>query len=117
MSPTTSVLVRSALLSAVSVAATVASGAGWASPVRIVLVLAFLLFMPGLALAEMLEVRDPLRQMALATGASLALETLVGLVLVYAGAFSTQRTMLIVLALTLIAVVVSVVRTWRRRGA
>jgi uncharacterized membrane protein len=79
-----------------------------------VLVLAFLLFVPGLAVAQMLDVREPLRQLALATGASLAVETLVGLALLYAGAFTTERTMLVVLALTLIALLVSVVRAGRR---
>jgi uncharacterized membrane protein len=78
-------------------------------------VLAFLLFVPGLAFAQMLDVREPLRQLALATGVSLAVETLVGLALLYAGVFTTERTMIIVLALTVIAVLVSVLRAHGRR--
>lgn len=68
------------------VAAVVA--AGWDSPIRTALALGFLLFVPGLALTTLLRIRDPLHQLAIATGASLAIETLVATALLCAGAFS-----------------------------
>jgi uncharacterized membrane protein len=85
----------------------------WHSPVRVVLALAFLLFGPGLALGELLDVREPVQRLALATGASLALETLVGLALLYAGAYSAGLTFAIVLALSGAILAGAVVRTVR----
>ena len=72
----------------------------WRSPLRVALTFAFLLFGPGLAVAELLSVRDVAQRLALATGLSLAIETLVGLVLLYAGAYSAALTLAIVLALS-----------------
>jgi uncharacterized membrane protein len=73
---------------------------GWASPVRVVFSLLFLLFGPGLALAELLEIRDLARRFAIATPASLALETLLAVTLVYAGAFSIRLAITILAAFT-----------------
>jgi uncharacterized membrane protein len=86
---------------------------GWHSPVRVVLALAFLLFGPGLALAELLEIRDPVQRLAVATGASLALETIVGVALLYAGAYSAGLAFAIVLGLSAGALAAAVVRTAR----
>src|SRR5204862_2625770 len=58
------VLIRTAALLAVA--------ADWHSPVRSVLALGFLLFAPGLALTEMLAIREPIQRLALATAGSLA---------------------------------------------
>ncbi len=113
MSRVNAVVLRSGVLSVIAIGATVAFAAGWESPLRTVLVLIFLLFVPGLALVELLKVRDPLSQLALATGASLALETVAGVTLLYAGAFSAERTMAIVVALTLAALLVAMVRESR----
>jgi uncharacterized membrane protein len=85
----------------------------WHSPVRVVLVLAFLLFCPGLALAELLDVRDSVQRLALATGASLALETLVGVALLYAGVYSAELAFAIVLALSAATLAAAVIRTVR----
>jgi uncharacterized membrane protein len=86
---------------------------GWHSPVRVVLVLAFLLFCPGLALGELLGVREPVQRLALATGASLALETLVGVALLYAGAYSAELAFAIVLGLSAATLAAALVRTLR----
>jgi uncharacterized membrane protein len=88
---------------------------GWHSPVRVVLALTFLLFGPGLALGELLDVREPVQRLALATGASLALETLVGVALVYTGAYSAELAFAIVLALSGAILAAAVVRTVRTR--
>jgi hypothetical protein len=94
-------------------AATVAFVADWEPPIRVVLVLAFLLFVPGIALMEALEIRDPVQQLALGPPASLALETLVSVALLYAGSFSAERAFAIVGVLTLAALAVASVRAWR----
>jgi uncharacterized membrane protein len=109
------VVLRSGALLAVAAAAAVAFAADWDSPVRTVLGLGFLLFVPGLAIAEMLAIRDPLNRLALATGASLAVETVAGLALLYAGAFSEGRTLAIVLAVTVGSIAVALRR--HRRAA
>jgi uncharacterized membrane protein len=116
MSRVNAVVLRSGVLSVLAISATVAFASGWESPLRTGLVLIFLLFVPGLALVELLEVRDPLFQVALATGVSLALETVAGVTLEYAGAFSAERTMAVVVCLTLAALVVTMVRASRGRA-
>jgi uncharacterized membrane protein len=82
----------------------------WRSPLRVVVALVFLLFGPGLAVAELLSVRDLAQRLALATGVSLAVETLVGLALLYAGAYSAGLTFAIVLALTAAVLAAAFVR-------
>lgn len=86
----------------------------WDSPVRTVLALGFMLFVPGLALAELLEISDPVQRVAFAIGASLAVETLVCLVLLYAGAFSATAAAAVVFGLTAIALFAVVARRDRR---
>ncbi len=98
---------------AVTIAATLAYAEDWSSPVRVVLVLAFLLFAPGLALAELLEMGDPIQRLALATAASLSMETIVAVVVLYAGLFSERLVFTIVIALTIAACVFAVVRAAR----
>jgi hypothetical protein len=98
-------------------AATVAFVAGWEPPIRVALVLTFLLFVPGLALTDALEIRDPVQQLALGPPASLALETLVSVALLYAGSFSAERAFAIVAALTLAALAVASLRAWRASTA
>ncbi len=82
----------------------------WESPLRVLLTLGFLVFGPGLALAELLEISDAVQRIAVATGASLALETLVAVSLLYAGLFSTEAAVAIVVGLTCIALLAAVLR-------
>jgi hypothetical protein len=98
----------------VACAATVATG--WHSPVRVALAIGFLLFGPGLALAELLDVRDPFTRLAVATGASLAVDTIVALILVYAGAFSTLLALVLLLLVTVCAAVGTVLRPGPTNG-
>lgn len=86
---------------------------GRSSPIRVVLSLSFLLFVPGLALAEALGIRDLAQRVAIGTIASLGVETLVALALVYAHAFSIGLAMPILAALTVTSVGWALVRAWR----
>jgi uncharacterized membrane protein len=83
---------------------------GWDSPVRVALALAFLLFGPGLAVAELLGVSDGALRLAVATGFSLALETLVGLALLYAGAYTAGLTFSIALAFAVVVFALALAR-------
>jgi uncharacterized membrane protein len=104
------VVLRLSAMLALTSATTFAVAIDWDSPIRTTLVLGFLLFVPGLALAALLGVEDPLHRWALATGVSLAVETATGLGLLYAGWFSVDRVLAIVGTITLAALVVTVVR-------
>jgi uncharacterized membrane protein len=104
------VLLHAAAILSIGGAVAVALAIGWHSPVRVVLALGFLLFGPGLALGELLQVRDPVQRLALATGASLALETLVALALIYAGAYSAELAFAIVLGISAVALAAAVAR-------
>jgi uncharacterized membrane protein len=107
-------LARAAIIVALTAGCLAAVATGWVSPVRVVLALGFLLFCPGLALAEVLDIRDLARRLAIAIGASLALDTLLSLLLVYAGAFSISVTVSILAALTLTALSAGLVRALTR---
>jgi uncharacterized membrane protein len=104
------VLLHAAAILSIGAAVAVVLAIGWQSPVRVVLALGFLLFGPGLALGELLQVRDPVQRLALATGASLALETLVAVALIYAGAYSPELAFAIVLGISAAALAAAVAR-------
>jgi uncharacterized membrane protein len=74
--------------------------ADWQSPVRVAITVAFLLFLPGLALAELARVADGLERLVVGIGASLALETLVAVAFLYGGAFTPGRVFAAVAAST-----------------
>jgi uncharacterized membrane protein len=101
---------RAALILALTAGCIASVASGWVSPVRVVLALGFLLLCPGLALAELLDVRDLAQRLAIAIAASLALDTLLSLLLVYAGAFSIPVIVSILAALTLTALCAALVR-------
>jgi uncharacterized membrane protein len=107
-------LARASLIAAVTAGCTVAVVTGWASPVRAALAVIFLLFCPGLALAEVLEIHDLGQRIAIATGASLALDTLLSLSLIYAGAFSLTLAIAILAGMTLVALCAGLVRALSR---
>ena len=103
-------LARPAIIVALTAGCAIAVLTGWASPVRVVFALGFLLFCPGLALAEVLEIRDLALRIAIATGASLALDALLSLGLIYAGAFSVTLVVAILAAVTLATLGAALVR-------
>lgn len=88
----------------------IAFAADVGGPLRTVLALGFLLFVPGLVLAELLPVRGPAQRFAIATGASIGMETLIGVTLIYADIYSTGLALGIVVGVTLVALVAAVVR-------
>jgi len=92
----------------------VAVATGLSLPLRAVLSLSFLFFGPGLALAELLEIRDLAQRVAIATACSLSVGTLVSLALVYARAFSLGLAIGIIATLTVIVLVVAVLRARSR---
>jgi hypothetical protein len=98
-------------LLASAAAAGVASG--WESPVRTAVVLAFLLVGPGLAIAELLHVDDLAEQLTLTVGASLAIDTLVSVGVLYLGVYTYELAFAIVLAITVATLGVGVLRALR----
>ncbi len=113
--PLRALAVRAAAIMLLSAACAIAVAAGWHSPVRVVLAIAFLLIIPGLSIAELLEVDDVAYRLTIATGASLAADTAVSLILIYARAFSVGLAMAILIALTAAALGVAGARAWRRQ--
>lgn len=104
-------LLRLVAIAVFAILALVAVTADWQSPLRVLLTLSFLLFGPGLAIGELLEIADPVQRLALATGASLALETLVATALFYAGQFSIDAACGVIVGLTCLALLAA---AWRR---
>lgn len=98
--PTADGRLRLTAVAVIAVAASITVALDWNSPVRAALVLAFLLFGPGLAIAELLGVRGPVAQLALAVGASLAIDTIVATALLYLEQYSYELAFAIVVALT-----------------
>jgi hypothetical protein len=72
----------------------------WHSPVRVAVTAVFLLFLPGLALAELAPPADAAQRVVVGVGASLALETLVAVAFVYSGYFTPGRVFAVSLAAT-----------------
>lgn len=97
-------------IAVVAIATLVVVTADWQSPIRVALTIGYLLFVPGLALAEVLEIDDPVLRLALASGASLALEALVAVVLLYAGLFSPEAACAIVVGFTCLALLLALLR-------
>jgi uncharacterized membrane protein len=108
-----SATLRSIATLLITVATVVAVVADWRSPVRSVLALGFLLFAPGLAITEMLAIREPFQRLALVTAGSLALDTVVAVTLLYAGAFSVNLALILLGALIGGALAVAVIRARR----
>ena len=97
-------------LALVTSAAALAFATNWESPIRVGLLLSFMLFVPGLVLAELLEIPDPVQKLAIAAAASLAVETLIGTALVYARVFSAGLAFAVVVGITVAAVAAAGIR-------
>jgi len=104
---------RIAAIAGIGALAGLTIAAGWESPVRAALVLVFLLFGPGLAIGELLQIRDPIAQLGLAAGISLGVETIVAVSLLYLGILSGELGFAIMYAITLAALAASVARAER----
>lgn len=79
-------------------------------PLRTVVALGFLLFVPGLAVAELLPVEGAAQRVAIATGISLGLETLIAVTLIYAGVYSAGLALGIVVGVTFAAILAALLR-------
>lgn len=104
---------RLGAVAVVAIAAAAGYATGWDSPVRAGLVLAFLLFGPGLAIAEVLDIRDPVQQIGIAVGVSLAVDTIASVTLLYTGLFSAELAFAVIVAVTFAAIIVAVLRALR----
>lgn len=102
---------RLVAIAAFALVTLLAVSADWDSPIRVALTIAFVLFVPGLALAELLAIADPLRRLAIAIGASIAAATLVATLLLYLGLFSAEGACGILVGLTCLALFGA---AWRR---
>jgi uncharacterized membrane protein len=84
--------------------------ADWRSPIRVAIALVFLLFLPGLAVAELARVADALERLVVGIGASVALETLVAVAFLYAGLFTPGRVFAVVVASTAVIAAAAALR-------
>lgn len=75
------------------------------SPLRPTISLWFLIVCPGLALVRLMHLREGLTELAIAIGLSLALETAVNEIMLYAGRWDPQWGLLVVITITLVAVI------------
>ena len=80
----------------VAVAAVVAPAA-----VRLPVVLVFLLLGPGMAFVPLLDLGDPVAELTVAVGISLAVDLAVALAMLYAGAWSPPATLVVLAAFAL----------------
>ena len=90
----------SPVIIAIGAACWLAAVVDWRSPIRAMLALSFLLFGPGLVIAELLGIHELPLRVTVAFSASLAIDTLVALSLVYAGHFSAGVALALILVIT-----------------
>ena len=83
------------------------------SPLRTAVTIAFLAFGPGLAIAGLLALRDPVEQISIAIGASFAIETLVAITLFYLEVYSYELAFGIIAAITTTALAAGLLRAVR----
>ena len=102
-----------AIVLAVAAGCAVAYATDWHSPVRVVLALVFLLACPGLAIVELLRVRETLVQLAVVPATSIATGTLVALVLVNADWFTPGRALLCLEVITVGVLLLAIARDAR----
>jgi uncharacterized membrane protein len=74
------------------------------SPVRPLVVLPFVLVAPGIALVRLLALRDPVLELTLACAVGIALATLVGSVMAYAGSWLPDLGLAVLMSIMLAAI-------------
>ena len=87
------------LAAAATVLVTAADGA---SPLRTVIVLAFVALGPGLALVPLIDIGEAWSELTLALAVSLALDVLIAGALVYAGVWSSATALAILVAVSVL---------------
>jgi hypothetical protein len=90
-----------AVVAVAAVAAPVAALTGAPAAVRVPVVLVFLLLGPGMAFVPLLDLGDPVAELTVAVGVSLAVDLAVALAMLYAGAWSPPTTLVVLAALAL----------------
>ena len=106
----TTILVASAVL------AGVVDVAELHSPLRVVVILWFVLVCPGMAFVRLLDLDDAAAELALAVALSIALAMAAGGAALYSGLWAPGATLAILIAITIAAAVAPIARArpWRR---
>jgi len=81
------------------------------SPLRALAAVAFVLLAPGAAWVGLLQIPDRAAEAAVAIGLSITVTIAIGLVQIYAGAWSPARTLTYLVALTMIGALLQIVPT------
>lgn len=103
-----------AVVAGAAVAAAVAALAGAPDALRAPLVLGFLLIGPGMAFVPLLDLGDPVAELTVALGVSLALDLAVALAMLYAGAWSPVASLGVLAAIALAGAMLQQVKRGRR---
>jgi hypothetical protein len=110
-------LLRPAIVAALSLVAVVAAAAAVDPIVRVIGLLPFMIFGPGLALVGLLRLTDVWRELSLVIGVSLALDLVVVTALVYGGNRSSGTALAVLVGIAVIGAVGQVVRRAHGQGA
>jgi uncharacterized membrane protein len=110
-------LLRPAVVAALSVVAVLAAAAAVDPVVRVIALLLFLIFGPGLALVGLLRLRDVWRELSLVIGVSLALDLVVVSAFVYGGNRSSGTALAVLIGIAVIGAVGQVLRRAPGQGA
>jgi hypothetical protein len=89
------------IVAAAALAAAAVAFAGAPEPLRAPVVLAFLALGPGMAFVPLLGLRDPVAELTLGLGVSLALDLVVAATMLYAGAWSPPASLAVLAGLAL----------------
>jgi hypothetical protein len=110
-------LLRPAVVAALSVGAVLAAAAAVDPVVRVIALLLFLIFGPGLALVGLLRLRDVWRELSLVIGVSLALDLVVVSAFAYGGNRSSGTALAVLIGIAVIGAVGQVLRRAPGQGA
>jgi hypothetical protein len=110
-------LLRPAVVAALSVVAVLAAAAAVDPVVRVIALLLFLIFGPGLALVGLLRLRDLWRELSLVIGVSLALDLVVVSAFAYGGNRSSGTALAVLIGIAVIGAVGQVLRRAPGQGA
>ena len=84
------------------------------SPVRAVLAFWFLLICPGMALVRFLCISDGFAELSIAIALSIAIDTIVAGTMLYAGAWSTSVTLLLLIYISVGGAVIQLASQYRQ---
>ncbi len=93
-----------------TLAVSLAAFLNWQSPLRPLITLWFMAVCPGMALLRVFGLRLPVAGWPLAIAFSLALDTAVGIALLYSGRWSWQTGLIILVAITMLCTITEIFR-------